>query len=210
MIHALINALALAPATTKPSRQIQNLDTIIQHVQHFYGQGWCSLQASNALMGLILTTVFVLIVGWVFFDTKALRKKIKKARKEASESIKQKETELTARIEKEVEKMKNFSAAISFLSKAVTNIEQFHKTGDRASLRTAIKMYFLAYYHFLFTNDNDGAEHAKQPMLDCIDKIERTEVPILQKELAWPNMPIPEQFKIQIEEVLAAIQKKAQ
>ena len=57
MLHALINALALLPATTQQSQQTQQLNAILQQVQHFYGDGWHSLQTSTDFLMLAMVTI---------------------------------------------------------------------------------------------------------------------------------------------------------
>ena len=252
MINALINALALAPAaaTTGPSQHIQDLNSILNQVEKFYGQGWSSLEASNELMVTVIAGTLGIIMPILIglFEFARFRNEIatvqteareqiatakaeaheltKTARAEASKQTNAATTALNQKIESHIaeavdglttainaamENMKNFSAAIACLFKAIANIEQFDKTGDRACLLTAIKMYFLASYHFLLANASDEAEEAKQQAFKNISKIESIEVPILQKVFTSLKLatPVLEQIQKHLDEVLAAIQQRA-
>ncbi len=104
MIHALANALALLPTTTQQSQQTQQLNAILQQVQHFYGEGWHSLQASNALMGLLITTALVLIAGLLggllpFFLNGKAEERMERQIQDAKNFTKQEVTSATERME---------------------------------------------------------------------------------------------------------------
>lgn len=63
MILALINALAMAPgtATSGPSQHIHDLNTILNQVEKFYGQGWHSLSMENAAIFAVAAAVITVI-----------------------------------------------------------------------------------------------------------------------------------------------------
>lgn len=63
MIHALTNALAMAPgtATSGPSQHIHDLNTILNQVEKFYGQGWHSLSMENAAIFAVAAAVITVI-----------------------------------------------------------------------------------------------------------------------------------------------------
>ena len=124
MIHVLTNALALAPAAAnaRPSQQVSNLQTIITQVEHFYGEGWHTILWAVGLIAALLGVIAPMLIYLI--EWKTFHKKIKKAqrkahdetedakrqtaevRKEASESIKQQQTAMTALIKQEANKAK--------------------------------------------------------------------------------------------------------
>ncbi len=189
-MHALTNALALLPATTQQSQQTQQLDAILQQVQHFYGEGWNSLQASNALMGLLLSAVFAVAVGMVYFETKKIRKKIKKARnaaheeteaairqiekarQEASESIKQQQTEMTALIKQEASKAKNASTSLVLrLTAAQISGEYGNSVTSPQQLRYAIQLLFFSMCYASVAGAYDLCQIAKVQLTQTLYKV---------------------------------------
>lgn len=66
MIHTLINALALTPgtATSGASQHIHDLNTILNQVEKFYGQGWHSLERTNTII-FAVAAAFITVLGVV-------------------------------------------------------------------------------------------------------------------------------------------------
>ena len=162
MVNALINALALAPAaaTTGPSQQISNLQTIINQVEHFYGEGWHTILWG---VGLIVGALGVLAPLYINYDArKLMEQQIANARRDAKIQTENAIRDITAKIEEAERKaearttraqqrtkdqLRHFSNATGWVMKATRQQEEYANRRTRyhfiemldASIRAAIE-----------------------------------------------------------------------
>jgi vacuolar-type H+-ATPase subunit H len=184
MIHEPIKILALTPATSQPSLQTQQLHAIIQQVEHFYGAGWHSLQASNALMGVVITTVLLVIAGIlgvvipIWLNSKAeerMEKQIQGAREFAKQEVVAATGRMEARITEAIremekrtkelmdavlEKSRNSTAVMVFMAIAVQKDEMIRRLSKDTpeyseAVADAAYSYLMVLLYLSMADDSD-------------------------------------------------------
>lgn len=239
MIHALINALALAPAaaTTGPSQHIQDLNAILNQVEKFYGQGWHSLSMENAAIFAVaaaVITVIGVVVGAlvpILINGRAedrMDREIVRARDEMNKNISEVEEKLTKYINTKTDdavkllngdikaKLKNakhFAVGSIFAMYAIDYHAEFERNpSNRDKLLSALKFMFVATYKYSLADEPRKADTSKGNTIQYISEINQEEAQTLQSTIKSeiPDGPIPEQFETHYADVLAAIQKKAE
>lgn len=192
MLHALINARPPLLATTQQSQQAQQLQVILQQVEHFYGEGWHSMEASNALMGVVITAVLLVIAGVLgvvvpyLINTNAekqMKKRIKNAQADLKSQLELMKSELGA-IKKKIENsMENTMKQMTYRNlgdyaykMAISSLEKLPpNTDERTMLPMAVTALLEATLYYALASAEAQFNAAKQTAEAKINELRKTQ-----------------------------------
>lgn len=135
MLHAIANALALAPVIHRAPPEITNLQTIIDEVQEFYGKGWDTILWEVGLIVVLVTSVMGVLAPLIINSQmeKRLGRKISRAQQLAREireeaqrenkNVKDLAVQIRAEAQEEITKLKDTAAKIrAELQESIANV----------------------------------------------------------------------------------------
>ncbi len=200
MLHAVANALALAPVIHRAPPEIANLQTIINQVQEFYGEGWHTILWEVALitgvLGILapfwindraekrlrmeIEQVKVLAVkinaqslGEIGKATETLTKYIQTMVEEANK-------DLSTSIETKAKKSNYYAQAIPFIFKASDLKAQLHlqshsgqQPGDRGPIMNIILNSFYAYRFCMLADQTDQTIALRTDMNNFVPRLNK-------------------------------------